>query len=148
MLSIKDMIFFKFMLHWFEIFYVHRILVMVLLYTVLLCSYNHSPWGAWWLSPFLHKLFGKTELCHQAVIVDKCSNYVCVFSSELLFSNTPPSCHFLLSDSSALDTQVLSHCLSPTTLTCDSLACACVCQYVCVLRSVVWCRVDFVTPLN
>lgn len=42
---------------------------------------------------------------------------MCAFSSELLFPNPPPSCHFLFSDSSALDTQVLSHCLSSTTWT-------------------------------
>lgn len=41
--------------------------------------------------------------------------------------------YFLLSDSSALDTQVSAHYLPAAMCICDSLARACVCPHVCLV---------------
>lgn len=79
---------------------------------------------------------------------------MCAFSSELLFPNPPPSCHFLFSDSSALDTQVLSHCLSSTTWTLVISMHVHLFVYVLVNVSCIFLVydvmvcVDFVCPLN
>lgn len=82
-------------------------------FAVLLHSYNLSPWGAWWLCLSLTLSLHKTQLYHWTVIADKCSYWASLFSSDLLFSNASTSCHFVLPDSCALDTQVKSHCSLP-----------------------------------
>lgn len=79
--------------------------------------YNDCPWGGWWLclslTPFLHITSGKTQLCCWTVIVDKCSYLLCLFFSDFAFSNASTFCRSVLSDSSALDSQVKSHCTLP-----------------------------------
>lgn len=50
--------------------------------------------------------------CHQTMRADRCVHHVSVKFCLTLF----PSCHFLFSDASALDTQVLSYCFYHLTL--------------------------------
>lgn len=69
-----------------------------------------------------------------AVIEDERSKKcVCLFKKSFSLLMLCLPFYFLLSDSSALDTQVSAHYLPAAMCICDSLARACVCPHVCLV---------------